>query len=347
MWEPKWTQAQDFGPGARFGHAIAYDSLRARCVLFGGSDGQSVLGDTWEWDGSYWTQYADFGPPPRSATAAAFETFAGGTQGRVVLFGGTGADGSALGDTWTWDGSYWTQVADSGPSARRGHVLVFDFGRGRTVLFGGSADGALTGDTWEWDGGSWQRALAREAPPPRELAGGAYGGNRTMVFGGTGAGGAILGDTWEWDGSHWTEIEGVEEPAPRAGGALAYNGENVALFGGIGAAETSPATLFGDTWQFDGQTWTQVENTGLQGRWQHAMAFDSGRYRLVMFGGSSSSSSAAALGDTWQTPGDWEGLKLTSFELSLGRGPQPAYGEMAFSGPAPAGGVVVEISVAP
>ena len=183
-----------------------------------------MLGDTWEWDGNwnYWTQVANFGPPPRSAAGAAF-TSAGLWQGPpnatppsgwVVLFGGNGADGSALGDTWVWDGSHWTQVANSGPPPRSGHVMVFDSGRGVNVLFGGSADGTLRNDTWEWDGRSWRQALVREAPPPRELAGGAYDGNRTVVFGGTGDAGTVLGDTWEWDAFHWTKVEGLEEPNP-------------------------------------------------------------------------------------------------------------------------------------
>lgn len=165
------------------------------------------------------------------------------------------------------------------------------------------------------------------------------------MFGGTGDGGSVLGDTWEWDGSHWTKIEGLEEPSPRAGGALSYNGQNVALFGGMGGAGTSPATPFGDTWQWDGQTWTQVQNTGLQGRWQDTMAFDSRRWEVVMFGGSASSSSTTALGDTWTTRGDFApGATLTSFNIAGGPGPS---GELALSGPAPAGGVVVAISVTP
>ena len=75
------------------------------------------------------------------------------------------------------------------------------------------------------------------------------------------------------------------------------------------------------------------------------MAFDSSREWLVMFGGSASPPTAAALGDTWQTPGDIEsGVTLTSFFIPLG-GVGP--GHLALSGPAPAGGVAIEISVTP
>jgi hypothetical protein len=30
-----WTQKEDIGPSARFGHAMTYDSARSRTVLFG------------------------------------------------------------------------------------------------------------------------------------------------------------------------------------------------------------------------------------------------------------------------------------------------------------------------
>jgi hypothetical protein len=34
-------------------------------------------------------------------------------------------------------GESWTQVADTGPSARFGHALTFDAARKRVLLFGG------------------------------------------------------------------------------------------------------------------------------------------------------------------------------------------------------------------
>ena len=55
-WDGKhWTQRQDIGPGARWGHAMSFDSKRSCIVLFGGLPVfgtanlfESVLGDTWE-----------------------------------------------------------------------------------------------------------------------------------------------------------------------------------------------------------------------------------------------------------------------------------------------------------
>ena len=71
-------------------------------------------------------------------------------RGVSVLFSGYGAPA----DTWTWNGSDWTQAAPtSSPAARHSYSLAFDAGRGRVVMHGGIR-GGLTAetDTWEFDG---------------------------------------------------------------------------------------------------------------------------------------------------------------------------------------------------
>jgi hypothetical protein len=57
-----WTQRQDMGPQRRLSHAMTYDSDRKRTMLFGGSPGNGLSGDTWEWNGDLWMQVEDIGP---------------------------------------------------------------------------------------------------------------------------------------------------------------------------------------------------------------------------------------------------------------------------------------------
>ena len=53
LWDGQsWFQASASGPVARSEHAMVYDSVRQRCVMFGGVSTTSLLGDTWDWDGS-------------------------------------------------------------------------------------------------------------------------------------------------------------------------------------------------------------------------------------------------------------------------------------------------------
>src|SRR5438105_909887 len=125
-----WTQQEDTGP-ARCGHGMAYDDVRKRLVLFGGTDENgSQYGDTWEWDRTTWTQRSDFGPPACSGARLVF------TGRGCALFGGTHGNAFQR-QTWTWDGTYWTARQDMGPTARNDHATAFDSVRQRVVLFGG------------------------------------------------------------------------------------------------------------------------------------------------------------------------------------------------------------------
>ena len=76
------------------------------------------------------------------------------------------------------------------------------------------------------------------------------------------------------------------------------------LFGGSTLAGTS----FGDTWEWDGTDWTQVEDTGPDARAGHALAYDSNRSRIVLFGGAAAD--GTPMGDTWE----WDGTSWTQVE---------------------------------
>ena len=90
----------------------------------------------------------------RNGAGATFDS----RRGLVIVFGGAGP-GGFLGDTWSWDGTAWRKLADTGPEPRVMGYLAYDRNRDRVVLFGGRKgwpDGDLN-DTWEWDGVSWKK----------------------------------------------------------------------------------------------------------------------------------------------------------------------------------------------
>jgi hypothetical protein len=126
-----------------------------------------------------------------------------GAHSRTVLFGGSDGCCKDFGDTWTWDGTVWTQVATTGPEARYEMGMTYDSARHRTVLFGGIIlAGTEFGDTWEWDGVRWTQ-VATTGPAPRWGLSLAYDKARgkSVLFGGASeALGVALQGTWEWTG---------------------------------------------------------------------------------------------------------------------------------------------------
>jgi len=84
---------------------------------------------------------------PSARTGA---VFVGDTStGTVILFGGRSADGTTLlGDTWSWDGSAWTQLHPAhSPSPRADAVAAYDAATQRVVVFGGTVASAKSGAT--------------------------------------------------------------------------------------------------------------------------------------------------------------------------------------------------------
>ncbi|MBI1849031.1 MAG: hypothetical protein HYR85_01675 [Planctomycetes bacterium] len=125
--------------------------------------------------------------------------------------------------------------------------------------------------------------------------------NRTVLFGGTDLSFMGLADTWEWDGSNWTQASPATSPPGRSSTALAYDSSRgrTVLFGGTNATQDN---VLGDTWEWDGTTWTQfVPATSPSARNGHQLAYDSARGRTVLFGGIDAIGTAST--ETWE----WDG----------------------------------------
>jgi hypothetical protein len=303
MKKPLWSQRHTLGPSPRCRCAMTYDRARKRMLLFGGvrNDG-TIFNDTWEWDGIVWTQAADFGPDVRCNHTMAYDE----NHKTVVLFGGIVAYGATehgppKNDTWEWDGEYWIQVADMGPSARHLHSMASDTANKRIVLFGGEgADGVSLQDTWLWDGNQW---VQHEGVGPIARRGHAmsYDPNRQKVvlFGGFVDSPPAPVDTWEWDGVGWKRVAEFG-PGARYGLQLCFNGGQTVLFGGGKLDENSgvPTGTLGDTWEWDGHRWVERRNFGPSARGHYAMGYDFDRGRTVLFGGEYGA--LDLYGDTWE-----------------------------------------------
>lgn len=136
-------------PSARLDASMVGEG--GRSILFGGTTASgvlattrtppasSVLGGTWNWNGSAWKLIATHGAPPSRAGAAADDDTAMRT---LVLFGGTGS-GGVLNDVWSLSGITWRRLGTSpAPAARFGAVSAYDGASHQLLLFGGVGAGA-------------------------------------------------------------------------------------------------------------------------------------------------------------------------------------------------------------
>jgi hypothetical protein len=122
-------------------------------------------------------------------------------------------------------------------------------------------------------------------------------------------------DTWEWDGTRWTRVA-TAGPAGRVA-AMVYDAprQRIVMFGGVGAppGQGQPQPNYGDTWAWDGRSWTLLATDGPAPRDRHAMALDSRKGVILLYGGGTS---AGQFDDMWQ----WDGVRWTRIPLT---GPTP------------------------
>ena len=203
-------------------------------------------------------------------------------------------------------------------------VGAYDMRLQRVVLIGAEGD-PRSGENdrmWSWTGTRWE-PLEGAGPPARVNASAAYDESRRtlIVVGGSrksadGSTWEVVGDNWEGDASGWRRLTDI---APRDHHAIVEDGHGVLMFGGI-PSDRSGAWP-GDTWLLDGTAWRRVATEGPSGRGRTALAYDSKRRQVVLFGGVSAPSPGqngqqTFLSDTWL----WNGTRWTEASASGPRG---------------------------
>jgi len=236
-------------------HGMAYDKKTGQDVILGGWTGSQRIKSTYVLIHDNWIQ-ADAGN--------VFEV--GGFQNHameydekrktVILFGGLTikipGGQIALGDTWEWNGSSWSQLHVEGPDPRWGHKMVYDQNMGTIVLFGGTNGTTYFDDTWIWEGhtGSWAKVSSRANPSARCYHGMIYDtfSRKALLFGGLSADKLPLNDLWEWNGKEWILLMEQAPPKPRYNHGFAYDikRNKSILFGG-----TDGKGFFRDTWELE------------------------------------------------------------------------------------------------
>jgi hypothetical protein len=253
-------------------------------------------------------------PSQRRSGAMAYDAI----NSRLVLFGGlTQTPSTILDQTWTFNGQ-WTLLSNAvvgNPPGRWGHTLVQNTTNNTLLMFGGRSPtiSALANDTYRWSGSAWTLVPTPAAPQARFLHGMAYDRARGVfvLFGGRRAQLSQQltdNDTWEFDGTTWTERVLPQSPPPREEMGMVYDASTnrVVLFGGY---DRDSMTLYGDTWTYDGTTWTQVTTANSPSpRYRGAMVYDTRRVRPIWYGGFDGTTIST---ETWQFTGDdWSLLNV-------------------------------------
>lgn len=253
----------------------------------------SFLNETWTFNGTDWTNTSATlidanGPlPARTQMTFVYDGY------HVMLFGGEGAaSGQVFNDTWTWNGTTWTQRAPATvPFGRYGAQAGFISGVG-TFMFGGaggSGSGVLLNETWKWNGSglTWTQSTPTTSPSARMGHVMAAGPSYILMFGGVVSSGEFQNDTWKFDGTNWTKLAPATSPSVRGFASMAYDSAHGqwVLFGGVNEYNFLP-----ETWTFDGTTWTlHAPATTPSGRKGAQICFDShlnsGAGQVLMFGG--------------------------------------------------------------
>jgi hypothetical protein len=242
-------------PGVRLACGMAYDPLRQRAVVFGGTAIFTFRNDTWEFDGDTWRE---INPAHRPAIRAQMGMAYLPRIERAVLFGGCNEDEcwNNFNDTWAYDGADWEELFPAAsPSPRNGGVMFYDAGGDQLVYFGGVSDGKGTDETWLFDGDTWSLVTPAVSPVPRYTPAAAcddadgwcvlFGGDGGYTYG-------YLNDTWLWRDGAWQELGPFDPaPSPRTQMAMAYDpsARGFVLHGGFYASEVLPF-FYGDTWLF-------------------------------------------------------------------------------------------------
>ncbi len=300
-----WTLlANSTNPPARRYAAIAYDAANDTTMLYGGDMWDNpAFGDQWVWQNG-WTLVPaqQFEPQALWATNAIYDPLAG----HLMLFGGVTGASAIVTDTWIRDRTGWTLLAPttSPPATFSCGGLAYDQTHQAPLLFGADQNG-VTG-TWQWTGTTWHDVSPATMPPGTvcgQMMAHDPARGRTLLFGGLDGNSLGTSEIWEWDGTTWTALTPSPAPPARGYGAMTYDPlrERIVLFGGL-ASGTQDS--LGDTWEWDGTTWTNKTPTvSPAARGFTSLTYDPQRHRVVLFGGTG----ITTFGDQWE----WDGTTWT------------------------------------
>jgi hypothetical protein len=316
-------------PLQRSAQAMAYDSTSDRIIVYGGETKNTYdywVFDTWAYDynNNEWIQMNPTGIPyPSVGAVMVYDS----DSDKMVAFGGAHAQYYTSNETWIYDyttNTWYEASPNNVPRLRCGHAMAYDSESDVVIMFGGAVtanqnpygDTVVYNDTWAYDlnTDTWTNMTPSVTPLGRGAACIVYDSesDRIILFGGYHlAGSPFLDptgecyqkDTWSYDynTNTWENVTSSTNPDPRVMHALAYDSESdrIIMFGGYTHLNTEG--LQDETWAYDynTQTWTQMNPTGGLERILHQMVYDSESDLVVLFGGAVATHRSVYFDETW------------------------------------------------
>jgi hypothetical protein len=246
--------------------------------------------------------------------------------GYVVLFGGiinmTLDPNTTFSDTWIFENGVWHRLNVTGPCARLGEYVAYDYTDNYVLLFGGGPYLTLNSslyynDTWKFQNGTWTELYPDIHPNARGLGAMAYDplDGYLLMYGGMSGATNFHNDTWTYSDGQWHNLSVTKSPPRLVAPTMAYDPAEhyVLLFGG---ASPSTSMEFGDdldqTWSYVHGTWTNlsssIQGSVPDGRKLASMAYDPAQGLMILFGGWNTTNDNY-YGDTWTfVDGVWSHL---------------------------------------
>jgi hypothetical protein len=198
-----WTQANPKTiPAGAVAPILFTDPANGHVDMFGGKRHMFYSRDTFQWTGKDWKLLKldeKKSPYPRMASVIAQDPI----RKNVVLFGGI-SDNWVVQNTWTWDGTNWTeQNPTTQPPPLYYTTGAWDPILKEVVVFGGGSVAVDQNTTWAWNGSDWAKRSPLKHPADREGLGTVWDpiSHQFLVFDGYNFNtGKYFGDTWALTG---------------------------------------------------------------------------------------------------------------------------------------------------
>jgi hypothetical protein len=217
---------------------------------------------------------------------------------KIYLFGGADHE-KVMNDLWYFEKNKWVQVVvNHKPISRTFSQLVYDSKNERLLLFGGNkvlfGDGlnsnTFLNDTWEFKKGEWKKIETDRSPQPRAESAMVYdeARNRVVLFGGyTFQDNEFkkLDDTWEFYDNDW-HLNSNNGPSARNGASMIFdNNKNKCILFGGSTVDRLYGENKGETWEWNGEKWSQLKMSKSVGVFNASMTYNSYRKEIIRFGG--------------------------------------------------------------